>query len=97
MNLIHLILIAVLLFGTGFLLHYESLRNKSVNWLYLFSGGLALYLVETANHDQPFQNTMLLVVGLCLIPITIDGLVSSSSNGYRADESVNPIANSSDD
>jgi len=91
MNIIHLILIGILLTGVGILLSYKSLRNKSVNWLYLLSGSLALYFVETATHDQPFQNIMLLVVVLCLIPITIDGLLSSSpNNGYRADEATAP-------
>lgn len=78
MNINYLILMAVLLAGFGFLLlRYESLRKKIVNGIYLLCGGLALYVVESATHEQPFQNTLLAVVVLYLIPITIDGLVSA--------------------
>jgi hypothetical protein len=81
MHINHLTLMAVLLTGIGILLlRNESSRKKTVNWLYLFSGGLAIYTVETANHAQPFQNTLLIVLVLCLIPITIDGIVSANKN-----------------
>jgi hypothetical protein len=72
-------MMAIILAGIGILLlRNESLRKKGVNWLYLFSGGLALYCVETATHEQPYQNTLLMVVVLYLIPITIDGIMSSN-------------------
>lgn len=68
----------VLLSGISILLLFnKSLRKRYVNWLYLLSGGLALYFIETTTHEQSFQNTLLLVVVLYLIPITIDGLLSA--------------------
>lgn len=54
-----------------------SLRKGYVNWIYLFSGGLSLYLIETTTHEQSFQNTLLMVVALYLIPMTIDGFISN--------------------
>jgi hypothetical protein len=62
------------------LLRNESLRKKSINWLYLLSGGLALYLIETTTHEDSFRTTLLLVVGLYLIPIIVDGIVHSVKN-----------------
>ena len=81
MNINYLTLMIVLLSGISILLLVnKSLRKKTVNWLYLFSGGLALYFVETATHEKPFQNTLLLVVVLYLIPVIVDGLLSAGKS-----------------
>ena len=71
----YLILIAVFLAGTGYLMRrYEPLRETIVIWLYLLSGGLALYSVETADAGQPLHITTLTALLLCLVPAMIDGL-----------------------
>jgi len=68
----------VLLLGISILLLLnKSLRINYINWLYLLSGAAALYLIETTTHHESIRNTLLLVVVLCLIPITIDGLHSA--------------------
>lgn len=80
MHISYLTVMAILLTGISvLLLRNAASRKNTVNWLYLLSGGLAVYTVETANHAQPFQNTLLLVVLLCLIPITIDGILSAKN------------------
>ena len=76
----YLILMAVFVAGIGvLLLRHEPSRMLSVNCLYLLSGGLALYSVEMADADQPFHITALVALLLCLIPTTIDSLLSSDS------------------
>jgi hypothetical protein len=71
----------VLLSGISILLLFnKSLRNNFVNWLYLVSGGLALYLIETTSRQESFRNTLLLVVLLYLIPIIVDILVSAAKH-----------------
>ena len=81
MNINYLSLMVVLLVGISILLLLnKSLRINYVNWLYLLSGGASLYLIETTTHHESFRNTLLMVVVLCLIPITIDGLHSFKKN-----------------
>jgi len=72
-----MIVLLVLLFaGLGVLfLQNELLRKKSVSWLYLLTGVLAIYCIEKTSYAQPFQHTLLLVAALCLIPITIDSIL----------------------
>ena len=45
-----------------------------MNWLYLLSGGIALYSVETADVNQPLHITALTALCLCLIPTTLAAL-----------------------
>lgn len=81
MTINYLTLMMIVLGGISILiLRNEGLRKKSVNWLYLLSGGLSLYFIETTTHEQPFQNTLLIVIVLCLIPITIDGMFIDHKN-----------------
>ena len=78
MHLSYLTLMIVLMIGISILmLRNQSLRKSYVNWLYLLSGGVALYLIETTTHQERFQNTLLSVVALCLVTITIDAFFST--------------------
>jgi len=78
MHINYLTVMAVLLAGISILLLLnKSLRINYVNWLYLFSGAAALYLIETTTRNESIRNTLLLVVVLCLIPIMVDGFHSS--------------------
>ena len=71
-----IVLLLVLCAGLGVLfLQTELLRKKSMSWLYLLTGGLAIYCIEQAKYAQPFQHTIVLVAALILIPITIDSIV----------------------
>jgi uncharacterized membrane protein YqgA involved in biofilm formation len=71
------------------MLRNQSLRRSYVNWLYLFSGGVALYLIETTTHQERFQNTLLAVVGLCLVTITIDAFFSAHHSLEVDQSSIN--------
>jgi hypothetical protein len=51
-------------------------------WLYLFSGSLALYTVETADANQPFHITAVIAIALCLIPSTLEAFVVSGKAEY---------------
>ncbi|WP_347986150.1 hypothetical protein [Methylomonas sp. AM2-LC] len=78
MNTSFLTLMLVLFCGVSILLiRNVAVRKKSINWLYLLSGGLALYLVETTTYQESLLNTLLLVLALYLIPMIIDGIVHS--------------------
>ncbi len=46
-------------------------------WLYLFSGGMALYMVETADVTQPWHVTALISLLLCALPASIDNLLNA--------------------
>ena len=71
-----IVLLVLLCTGLAVLfLHNELLRKKSMNWLYLLTGALAIYCIEQAKYTQPFQHTIILVAALFLIPITIDSIV----------------------
>ena len=71
-----IVLLVLLCAGLGLLfIQNELLRKKSVSWLYLLTGILTIYCIETANYAQPFQHTLLLVATLCLVPITIDSIL----------------------
>lgn len=45
-----------------------------MNWLYLLSGGLALYTVETADKAQPLYITITVAFLLCVFPASIGSL-----------------------
>jgi high-affinity K+ transport system ATPase subunit B len=45
-----------------------------MTWLYILSGGFALYSVEMADPNQPLPLTMSIALLLCLIPSTLDAL-----------------------
>lgn len=51
-----------------------------MNWLYLLSGGIALYSVETADVNQPLHITALTALCLCLIPTTLDALRATAKS-----------------
>ena len=77
MDLAYLITTAVLLTGICLLLqHYQWLKESFVNWLYLLSGGLALYSVETAAKEQAVYITAMIAILLCLIPSFMAGILS---------------------
>lgn len=79
-----IVLLVLLCAGLGVLfLKSELLRKKSVSWLYLLTGILAIYCIEKANYAQPFQHTLLLVAVLCLVPITIDSILDRSHKFER--------------
>ena len=77
MDIGYLILMAVVFAAIGFfMLRYESLKERILVWLYLLSGGLALYSVETADAGQPLHLTALIALLLCLSPTMVDGLLA---------------------
>ncbi len=79
-----IVLLVLMRAGLGVLfLQSELLRKKSVSWLYLLTGILAIYCIEKANYAQPFQHTLLLVAVLCLVPITIDSILDRSHKFER--------------
>ncbi len=72
------LLIILLAGGSIFLIQDDLTRKKSVNWLYVLTGGLAFYCIESTTFGQPFQHTFLLVVALYIIPISIDGILDKN-------------------
>lgn len=77
MDISYFILIAAFFAGTGFLMRkYDQLKESIVLWLYLLSGGLALYSIVTADTGQPLYLTAMIAILLCLIPTFIESLVS---------------------
>ena len=60
---------------TILLLRNDVIKKKSVNWLYLLTGCLAFYCIESASYGQPFKHTFLLVIALFVIPISIGGII----------------------
>ena len=51
-----------------------------MSWLYLLCGGIALYTVETAEAEEPIHITAMVALLLCLIPTSLDALMSSARN-----------------
>ena len=50
----------------------RNLEGDFMNWLYLLSGGMALYSVESADINQPFHITAMVALAVCLLPVTLD-------------------------
>ncbi len=74
-NFMAALLIVLLASGCVFLMQDTVARRKSVNWLYLLTGSLAFYCIENTAYGQPLQHTFLLVVGLYIVPISIDSFL----------------------
>ena len=69
-------LIMIFFVVANFLLLKNTQRRESImTWLYLLSGGLSLYSIESADINQPICLTALLALLLCLIPTIIDSLL----------------------
>ena len=66
------LLVVLMAGGSIFLMQDTTARKKSVNWLYVLTGGLAFYCIESTAYGQPLQHTFLLVVALYIVPISID-------------------------
>lgn len=77
MDIGYLILMVTFFAVIGFfMLQYEPLREGILILLYLLSGSLALYSVETAETDQPVHLTIFIALLVCLIPTMVDSLLS---------------------
>ncbi|MGD0958845.1 MAG: hypothetical protein ABSB19_03470 [Methylomonas sp.] len=84
MDVTFLILVAVLFACIIIMmLCNEALRQPCVNALYILSGSIALYCLETADRSNPIYMTLLLVVLLCLTPMLVDGLLITAKKSAR--------------
>ncbi|MDX8129642.1 hypothetical protein QLH52_20270 [Methylomonas sp. OY6] len=54
-----------------------------MNWQYLLSGGLALYIVETAGSNHSDVAIAIVAFLVCLIPDIIYGLLSLARHEYK--------------
>jgi len=78
-NFMAALLIVLMASCSIFLMQDTVARKKSVNWLYILTGSLAFYCIENTAYGQPLQHTFLLVVGLYIIPISIDGFLDRNN------------------
>ena len=77
------LLVVLMAGGSIFLMPDTIARKKSVNWLYVLTGGLAFYCIESTTYGQPLQHTFLLVVALYIVPISIDSFLDRNHKTYN--------------